>query len=175
MNVHLTERLTKSVSRYPEFFLLSLSLFCLFVFLLTIPLPRIDNQLVGSDGIRNYVYLPSLLLDHDLDFTDEYAYFYAYDAGRAERIIGDSTPRGVPPNQRPIGPAILWTPFFLLAHLLAPLFNLLGANIPTEGYGYFYQAFVLSGSILYGGAGLFFTYRFVQELAAREVALAAKY
>ena len=153
--------------------LLALTGICLLVFLATISLPRIDNQLVGSDGVRYYVYLPSLLLDHDLDFTDEYIYFYAYEPDKPDRMINNRTSQGLLPNQWPIGPAILWAPFFLLAHLLTSLFNLLGANIPADGYGYFYQAFVLSGSILYGGAGLLFTYRFVRELAAKEAALAA--
>ena len=173
MNSRVTEHLARSVFRYPERFLLILGTVCLFVFLLTITLPRIDNQLIGSDGIQYYVYLSSLLLDGDLDFTDEYTYFFAYEPGKAEGIINNPISQDLPPNQQPIGPAILWAPFFLLAHLLANLFNLLGANIPTNGYGYFYQAFVLSGSILYGGAGLVLTYRFVRELAAEEAALIA--
>ena len=54
----------------------AVTLACLLAFLLTIPLPRADGQLVGSDGVYYYVYLPSLLLDGDLDFSDEYAYFF---------------------------------------------------------------------------------------------------
>lgn len=162
-----------AIAHHPERTLVAASVVCLLAFLATIPLPRTDNQLVGSDGIYYYVYLPSLLLDGDLDFTDEYIYFFAFAPGKAESIINNPTSQGVPPNQWPIGPAIFWSPFFLLAHLLLNLFNLLGANIPTDGYGYFYQAFVLSGSILYGGAGLLLTYRFVRELAAEKVALTA--
>jgi len=173
MNSRLTEQLAGSVFHYPERLLLSLGAVCLLVFILSIPFPRADNQLVGSDGIRYYVYLPSLLLDGDLDFTDEYIYFFAYEPDKAERIIKDRTPQGLPPNQWPVGPAILWAPFFLLAHLLANLFNSLGAHTPTDGYGYFYQAIVLSGSILYGGAGLLFTYRFVREWTSEQAALAA--
>lgn len=146
---------------------------CLLTFLLSIPLPRIDNQLVGSDGVYYYVYLPSLLLDGDLDFTDEYVYFFAYAPDKAPWLLSRLTPRGLPPNQWPIGPAIFWAPFFLLAHLLAHLLNLLGAHIPTDGCGYFYQAFVLSGNILYGGAGLWLTYLFVRELATEKAALVA--
>ena len=149
----------------------AVTLACLLAFLLTIPLPRADGQLVGSDGVYYYVYLPSLLLDGDLDFSDEYAYFFAYDPAKLDRLLSNPTPRGVPPNQWPIGPAILWSPFFLLAHLLAHLLNSLGAHISTSGYGYFYQAFVLSGNILYGGAGVWLTYLFVRELATEKAAL----
>lgn len=173
MNLRPVEELIKAVFRRPECVFIGLTACCLFTFLLTIPLPRIDNQLIGSDGVRYYAYLPSLLLDGDLDFSDEYTYFFAYEPGKAERVIGNPTPQGVPPNQWPIGPAILWSPFFVLAHLLACLLNLIGASIPTNGYGYVYQVFVLSGSILYGGGGLLLTYRFVRELAAEQAALVA--
>jgi hypothetical protein len=156
---------------YPERILMAVSGICLLIFLVTIPLPRIDNQLIGSDGVYYYVYLPSLLLDGNLDFTNEYTYFFASEPAKVDRIINNRTSQGIPSNVLPVGPALLWMPFFLLAHLLAHLFNLLGANIPTNGYGYFYQAFVLSGSILYGGAGLWFSYRFVRELSTREAAL----
>jgi hypothetical protein len=54
---------------------------------------------------------------------------------------------------------------------LAHLFNLFGADIPTDGYSYFYQAIVLSGNILYGGLGLLFVYRFVRGFANPHVAL----
>jgi hypothetical protein len=148
------ERLIRWAAAHPECFIIALTACCLFAFLITIPLPRVDNQLVGSDGVRYYAYLPSLLLDGDLDFTDEYTYFFAHEPGKAERAIEDATPRGLPANQWPIGPAILWAPFFLLAHLLAHFANLLGTSIPTNGYGTFYQAFVLSGSILYSGGGV---------------------
>ncbi len=153
--------------------ILALTGFCLLVFLLTIPLPRADNQLVGSDGVYYYVYLPSLLLDGDLDFRDEYAHFFAYDPARVERLLSNRTPVGRLPNQWPIGPAILWSPFFLLAHLLASLLRWLGFPVATDGYGYLYQTFVLSGSILYGGAGLLLVYRFARAMVSEQAALVA--
>jgi hypothetical protein len=133
----------------------------------------VDNQLVGSDGVRYYVYLPSLLFDGDLNFTNEYIYFYAYDPEKMKEILNKTTQQGLPANQFSIGPAILWAPFFLLAHLIAHIFNLFGANIPTDGYGYFYQGIVIFSNILYGGAGLLLTYRFVQNLTSKEAALIA--
>lgn len=173
MSLNPRAKLTEFIFRNPERTLWVLIICCLLVFLVTIPLPRVDNQLIGSDGIKYYVYLPSLLLDGDLDFSDEYAYFFSHEPAKAEQLINNPTPQGVPPNQWPMGPAILWAPFFLLAHTLAHLLNLIGASIPTAGYGYFYQVFVISGSILYGGAGLLLTYRFARDLAAERAALIA--
>jgi hypothetical protein len=161
------------LTQHPVRTLILASGLCLLSFLLTIPLPRVDNQLVGSDGIRYYAYLPSLLLDGDLDFSDEYTYFFAHEPGKAERVIEDPTSQGVPPNPWPIGSAVFWAPFFLLAHLSVLFLNLLGANLPTQGYGYVYQAFVLSGSIMYGGAGLLFAYRFARKWTTEHAALAA--
>jgi hypothetical protein len=171
MKLRRLQKLVEWASRNPERLLLGLTACCLLAFLATIPLPRIDNQLVGSDGIVYYVYLPSLLIDGDLDFGDEYAHFFAYQARSAEQAPNNAAPERSSGNPLPIGPAILWTPFFLLAHLLAHLFNLLGAGIPTNGYGYLYQALVLSGSILYGGAGLLLTYRFASRLVTAQAAL----
>jgi len=146
---------------------------CLLAYLISVPVPRVDNQLIDSDGTFYYVYLPAPMLHGDLDFTQEYTYFVSYDPEIAQAIINDRTPRGLPANQWSIGPAILWVPLFLLAHLLANLIDVLGGTIPTDGLNNFYQLFVLLGNILYGGAGLFLTYRLVQEFVAEEAALVA--
>lgn len=158
-----------------------LTALCIAVFLVTIPLPRADGQLIGSDGIGYYVYLPSVWLDRDLDFADEYAVFFAY-AGDATPDTGDATPdtafyrqqtpQGVPPNQWAVGPALLWSPFFLLAHLLALGLQAGGLPVATDGYGFLYQAIVLIGSILFAGAGVWLTYRFVLHWVQAYVALA---
>lgn len=151
-----------------------LTLLCLGAFLVTIPLPRADGQLIGSDGIGYYVYLPSAWLDRDLDFADEYAVFFAYagDATPESAFYLQQTPQGVPPNQWAIGPALLWSPFFLLAHLLALGLQAGGVPIATDGYGFLYQATVLIGSILFAGAGVWLAYRFVLHWVQAQAALA---
>lgn len=150
-----------------------LTALCLLAFLLTIPLPRADGHLIGSDGIGYYVYLPSIWLDRDLDFTNEYAVFFAYarDAAPDAAFHLHRTPQGVPPNQWAIGPALLWSPFFLLAHLLALGLQSGGFAVSPDGYGYLYQAIVLSGSILYAGVGAWLTYCFVLRWVQPEAAL----
>jgi len=155
---------------------LMLSLFvlaCLLAFWATIPLPRADNQLVGSDGVNYYAYLPSLVLDGDLDFRDEFQALLAYspeEIAARTAAYGDVDPVA---NPHGIGPALFWMPFFLLAHGLALLLNWAGFAVNLDGYGYFYQAIVLTGSILYGGLGLWFTYLFVRRLASQRSALTA--
>ena len=128
-------------------------------------LPRADNQLVGSDGVNYYAYLPSLVLDGDLDFRDEFRAARLFARGRRTAAYGDAEPVA---NPHGIGPALFWMPFFLLAHGSALLLNWAGLAVNLDGYSYFHQAIVLSGSILYGGLGLWFTYLFVRGLPATQ-------
>jgi len=137
----------------PSLILGSLTLFSLLFFLALIPVPRADGQLIGSDGVGYYVYLRSLVFDHDLNFNNEYATFHVV-------ILKEPkvTPLGLPFNKYPIGPALLWLPFFLLAHLLALLGQTLTPAIVADGYGYLYQAAICIGSIFYGSLGFFLIY-----------------
>ena len=52
-------------------------LICLLIFIATIPLPRVDNHLVGSDGIKYYAILRSFVLDQDFDFSNDFPLFDA--------------------------------------------------------------------------------------------------
>jgi len=138
---------------------------CLSAFWLSIPLPRVDNQLIGSDGIYYYVYLPSVLLDHDLDFTNEYTHFLP-----GINFSGNS----LPPNKYPVGVSIFWGPFFILAHLFLWLLNVFThSKFSMDGYGFIYQSFTLTGSILYGGFALWITYKFVRQSTGQSAALIA--
>lgn len=152
------------LTRRPAFVCITLSTLCLVIFWITIPLPRVDDQLVGSDGVHYYVYLPSFWLDGDLDFSDEYAYFLPF------REVKAANP---PTNKYGIGTALFWSPFFLLAHGIALTLQFFGVNVSTDGYDYLYQAVTLSGSILYGGLALWLTYRFVASVVSKESALLA--
>jgi len=65
-----------------------------------------------ADGDYYYVYLPSLWLDRDLDFRDEYQ-----ETGNWYRL--GTAPTGHPANVFGIGPAVFETPFFLAGHAAA--------------------------------------------------------
>lgn len=147
-------RLWNALGKRPEMVLVTLYVLCVLAFLATIPLPRIDNQLVSSDGTFYYAYLPTIWLDGDLDFTNQYRYLI----GPGRESIAGFTPRGLPVNAYPVGPALLWSPFFLAAHLAVLALRALGAAIPADGMGYLYQAVTLLGSITYGAIGLWLIY-----------------
>ena len=75
----------------------------------------LQPQRVASDGIFYYTPLHSLVVDGDLDFANEYRVLGA-PAGYFQR-----TETGRLPNNFSIGPALLWLPWFVLAHLLGAL------------------------------------------------------
>ena len=151
----------------PAVVLGAVSAACLVVFLATIPLPRVDGQLVGGDGIGYYAYLPSLLLDHDLDFANQYAALLP----PGLHLHTARTPTGLLFNYWPIGPALLWLPFFLLAHGLALVLNAAGVSIRLDGCGYWHQAFVIAGNIAYGGAALWLAFDVARRVARQASAM----
>jgi hypothetical protein len=138
---------------------------CAAVFLATVPLPRADNHLLGSDGLSYYSILRSVVLDGDLDFTNDY------------RLLGVApqplTPKGLPGNPFAIGAAVLWLPFFLLAHLCSLTLQALGCGVPATGVGPLYEAAVCLGTILYATAGFALTYGCCRRLSEARPALLA--
>jgi hypothetical protein len=151
----------------PAVVLGAVSAACLVVFLATIPLPRVDGQLLGGDGVGYYAYLPSLLLDHDLDFANQYAALMP----PGPHLHTARTATGLSYNYWPIGPALLWLPFFLLAHGLALALTAAGVAIRLDGLGYWHQAFVISGNIMYGGAALWLAFGVARHVARPASAL----
>ena len=82
-------------------------------------LPLLDPRIYAVDSVEYYAYLPSLLFDGDLDFTNEYTRLDTMypRAGIATGLLNRRDPlSGLPINVAPIGTAILWAPFFLLTH-----------------------------------------------------------
>ena len=111
----------------------------------------LQPQRVASDGIFYYAPLHSVIVDGDLDFENEY------------RVLGarpgyfQRTETGRLPNNYSIGPALLWTPFFLVAHGLGHL----GLYRPT-GFGYPYFTAVATGTVLVGFLGVVWMFRLVR-------------
>jgi len=136
----------------------------------------LDNpgtRVKAFDSAYYYMYLRSLAMDQDLDFTNEISTMISADYAR-QRI----TAVGRPENNMAVGSALLWTPFFLLGHLATLLSNsLFGAHLPTDGYSEFYQGFVYAGNALYVLFGLLFLARtlcrYVSQPAAAYGCLAA--
>jgi hypothetical protein len=101
-----------------------------------------------------YAQLRSPIIDHDLDFRDETV---------TNGVVTKVTVTGLQGSPWPLGPSILWSPFFLAAHFLVQLISPIKAN----GFTFPYIAFVSFGSSLYGIAGLFLLYRLCRDFGNR--------
>jgi 4-amino-4-deoxy-L-arabinose transferase-like glycosyltransferase len=93
-----------------------------------------------------YAQIRSPIIENDLDFRNE---------TNTRDINLPPTVTGLQPSVWPIGPSILWSPFFLVAHLFVSIFIPIKAN----GFSIPYIALVSFGSSLYGLVGLFVLYR----------------
>ncbi len=122
---------------------------------------------VQLDGFYYYVYLHSALADGDLDLANDYD-LHGYG------VKYEKTATGRRANPFSVGPAILWAPFLLLAHLLIWLARMFGVpglslNVMSEAH----QNLTLFGTYLYGCGAIYICYRLLQRLVSRRMALLA--
>ena len=136
-----------------------LGLFLFLLVLLAVKLSLIGWSL-GSDSLSYYAHLRSFAIDYDFDYTNEFRDFNP--RNHAVPSPDAKTATGLIPNKFPIGPALLWTPFFLLAHGLTWLGLIVGFNLPANGYSILYQLFIGLGAQLYGLCGLYLIYRLLR-------------
>lgn len=125
----------------------------IFVYLFLTPF-LLTSKIHGNDGIGYYVFLRSAFFDKDFDFSNEFQHYKD-----SYRIVGYSPCTGRPVNGLGIGSAILWFPFFLIAHLYCKVSNLFGNYYVIDGYSKPYVTAVCFGSSLYAFLGLILTYR----------------
>jgi hypothetical protein len=135
--------------------------------LLRAPLTRVPDALFVSDGFGYYLYLPSLIIDRDLDFTNQLSRL-PYEGEKHFFRVSDRTGRRT--NQFPIGCAILWAPLFVLADGVVQAASSVGMIIPRTGFGWAYELPVYTGSFLYGLAGIWLIQRTLRLIFDRTAA-----
>ena len=131
-------------------------------------LPLLTPRIYAVDSVQYYAYLPSLLFDGDLDFTNEYTRLDAMypAAGIATALLDRRDPlSGRPINVAPIGSALLWAPFFLLAHGGVLLARALGAQVTADGFSPPYIQAIAVATACYGLAGLLLCYRLARRFS----------
>src|ERR1700758_3570715 len=101
------------------------------VFLVTLPLV---NPWVRGDGVGYYAFARSLLIEHDLNFEKDWqAANNGFRLGRIDEAgqvaPGQYTSTGHLNNHFTVGPAILWSPFLIVAHLGVLAYDGLGGHI----------------------------------------------
>ena len=98
------------------------------------------KKTVYGDGIFYFSWVRSVIIDHDIDFRDEFITYNVPDAF----IINE-----LPKNKYGIGPAILWSAPFLWTHAL----------VRENGYTFPYQFVTGLATVLYVITGLILLYR----------------
>jgi hypothetical protein len=176
MRRHLFHKFREENLREKEGYII---LVCLFIIsLVQLPLVlKVSPSIVRSDGVGYYAYLRSFFFDHDLNFRNEYSYFASVlpqdSQSLASTFLDMSTKTGYVPNTWPIGPAILWTPFFLTGHTFAKSLSSLGQNVTLDGYSPPYQLAVALGSAIYAFAGLVLVYQICRQYFREHSSLVA--
>ena len=126
---------------------------------------------IGSDALGYYAHLRSMLLDGDLQFANEFIEYNKFEHHVPDPYQRTSTNHV--PNKYSVGPALLWTPFFLVAHALTILAKHFGSVIKPDGYSVLYQLFIGFGSIIYGLTGLILIYKITMRFFHKNEALIA--
>lgn len=119
------------------------------------------NRIIQNDVVSYYAYLPAAVIFNDLSFT-----FLQDLPEDFEGIIWLQTaPNGKPVLRMTMGLALLWLPFFLLAHAVAHL-----TDVSASGYSWPYSLSIFVAVLFYLSAGLIFLrkvlLRYVSDLIA---------
>jgi len=136
------------------------------------------NPWVRGDGVGYYAFVRAPLIEHRLDFQRDYT--NANESFREARLDEHGqpkqifrTPTGHLDNHFTVGPAILWTPFLLIAHAGVLLARALGSGIPADGFSTPYRLAIAFATALYSFLGLLLSFRLARQYVAERWAVLA--
>jgi hypothetical protein len=131
------------------------------IFVITLPLV---NPWVRGDGVGYYAMGRALLIQHDLNFKPDW--LMANTSFRMGRTYANGdiletqyTATGHLDNHFSIGPAILWSPFLVAAHLSVLSYDALGGHVPADGFSKPYVMAMALGTALYGFLALWISFQ----------------
>jgi len=147
----------------------------LLLFLLSLPLL---NPWVRGDGVGYYAFARAPLIEHRLDFLHDYQ--HANESFREHRLDENGQPvpefrtrTGHLDNHFTIGPAILWSPFLLLAHAGVLLARAFGSHVLADGFSTPYRLAMALGTAIYAFFGLLISFRLARKYVDERWALLA--
>lgn len=133
----------------------------LVLFLLSLAL---INPWVRGDGVGYYALARAVLIQHNLDFTPDYNAANA--SFRDARLDENGNPKPIfhtatnhLENHFTVGPAILWAPFLMVAHLGVLAARALGSSVAADGFSAPYRFAMALGTAVYGFLGLLLAMR----------------
>ena len=146
-----------------------------FCFVITLPLL---NPWVRGDGIGYYAFARSILIEHKLDFTEDY--LHANPGFREAHVDASGeirkefyTRTGHLDNHFTVGPAILWSPFLVVAHGGVLAARAFGSSVSADGFSAPYRVAMAFGTAVYGFLGLLLSFRLALKYAGCRYALLA--
>jgi hypothetical protein len=147
----------------------------LLLFLLSLPL---INPIVHGDGVGYYAYARAPLIQHSLHFEEDWRHANLNFSQSRTRPDGQVLPEeytetGYVSNLFTIGPAILWFPFLLVAHLLVLFLNFLGMSIAANGFSLPYLIAMALGTATYGFLGLLLSFSLARKYFGEQWAFLA--
>ncbi|MBS0633210.1 MAG: hypothetical protein JSS11_14965 [Verrucomicrobia bacterium] len=128
--------------------------------------PARRPMLQGWDDSYYYFWLPSVVIDHDLDFSNQVEQCRTMNADMREAALAaPRLPSGLPANKYPPGWAIGSLPFFLAAHVFMPA--------GSTGFEPPYLLAVWLGQWLYAAAGLWLAIKILARYFPPDLAAGA--
>lgn len=136
----------------------------------------VTNSVISGDGVYYYVNIKSILLDEDLNFKNDYEYFYnktsPFTGNRKMPSIPNPDPiTNMLPNKYPIGNVILLAPFFFIGHITTLALNQTALIFPPDGFNSLYQLSVGLGSLSMAFLGILLVYYLGKNIYGHSIAL----
>lgn len=145
------------------------------LFLLSLPLV---NPWVRGDGVGYYSYIRSMLIEHKLDFQNDWRHAnLGFTIGKIHENgdvdASQFTATGHLENHFAVGPSILWAPFLVPVHLSMLALQLIGMNVLPDGFSRPYIVTMALATALYGFLGLWLSFRLTCRYVEERWALLA--
>ena len=141
------------------------------LFLLLIPtiyqFRGLERRMV-ADGFYYYSYVQSFWKDFDLRFENDYRKLGILHRPSLDQVTATGHRR----NIFSVGPAIFWTPFFLLGEVSGRVAAWSGVDVNLQGNGPFHWNAVAIGSLFYGFLAVLFIQSLLRRYFSRSVAFA---
>jgi hypothetical protein len=136
------------------------------------------NPWVHGDGVGYYAYIHSLLIDHNLQFENE------WQAANESFVMGRIGPNGAVlanqytgtnhlDNHFSVGPSLLWAPFIGATHLVITALNRFGMHLRADGYSRPYLLTMALATAGYGFLGLWLSFCLARKYVAEKWAFLA--
>ena len=131
----------------------------LIVFVSTLPFV---NPLVRGDGVGYYAYVRSMLVQHNLQFENDWINspwpFVHRTINAKGRIDDPYTETGHLPNHFSVGPSMLWAPVLVPVHFVTEALGKAGLNVKADGFSLPYLLTGALATALYGFLGLWISF-----------------